>query len=246
MDLPLLPILPSLLDQASRLQRDKDSFIRESADQQPSGPPTRACSCRNSVPHRVTKQRCAGWGRGRWRVTHREILPPGATGPWSSPFCGNGENRFGCVLLPRRRPSRRLGASGRCFWWCLLPKPLLQQRGDSRALGARNRLLGGSIRSASTHSSFVFEAYTEVFYRAEGFVLSVKATRSLPPGSSWADSELRACRAVLCSAPFPRPPEPCPPRLPRRPLPPATRAFFPNSQMRELVCSDLPISLSFV
>ena len=122
MDLPLLPILPSLLDQASRLQRDKDSFIRESADQQPSGPPTRACSCRNSVPHRVTKQRCAGWGRGRWRVTHREILPPGATGLWSSPFCGNGENRFGCVLLPRRRPSRRLGASGRCFWWCLLPK----------------------------------------------------------------------------------------------------------------------------
>lgn len=92
-----------------------------------------------------------------------------------------GEPVWMCVAA-MATPKRAARGPGEMLLAAPAPQTLLQQRGDSRALGARNRLLGGSIRSAFTHCSFVFEAYTEVFYGAEGYVLSVKATRPLPRG----------------------------------------------------------------
>lgn len=143
-------------------------------------------------------------------------------------------------------PKRVAQSPGEMLLAAPAPKTLLQQRGDSRALGARNWLLGGSIRSAFIHSSFVFETYTKVFYGAEGYVLSVKVTRSCRVGSSWADSELRPWRAVLCSALSGSPALPTAPRaLPApTPLSPLSlQAHGPSFQTNTCVSSCLPIFL---
>ena len=156
-----------------------------------------------------------------------------------------GEPIWMCVAA-MATPKRAARSPGEMLLAAPAPKTLLQQRGDSRALRARNWLLGGSIRSAFIHSSFVFETYTEVFYRAEGYVLSVKVTRSCRVGSSWADSVLRPWRAVLCSAlsgspALPTVPRTLPAPIPLSPL--SLQAHGPSFRTNRCMSSCLPIFL---